>query len=324
VTDELHLRLRDRTLTLQAGRPALMGIVNCNPDSFSDRNHLETVEQRVAYGIGLAEAGAEIIDVGGESGVTHTPVTGIREEISRVAPVVRRLVDHGLIVSVDTWKPEVAEAVLDAGAHLINDVSGLYHARLASVVAARGAGIVLMHTRADPKTEHFPDYGSRVVDDVRRVLTNLRERALQAGVRADSIVLDPGPDFAKMPGETVEVLRDLPNLSVHGHPVLLAVSRKYFVGTIIHREPDERLAGTLAALGWCAERAKYSIARMHDVREAADYLRVRAVMDGREPMPSVDRGSGLDERLQWLHDSSDDDDDDDRGDEGGSREPAVR
>jgi dihydropteroate synthase len=322
MTDELILRLRDRTLTLKAGRPALMGIVNCSPDSFSDRTPLQDVEAQVAHGIALSEAGAEIIDVGGESGVTHTPIVDAPDEIQRVVPVVRRLVDHGLIVSVDTWKPEVAEAVLDAGAHLINDVSGLYHARLASVVAARGAAIVLMHTRADPKTEYFPDYGARVVDDVRNVLGNLRERALLAGVRADSIVLDPGPDFSKMPGETVEVLRDLPGLAVHGHPILLAVSRKYFVGTIIHREPDERLAGTLAALGWCAERVKYSIARMHDVREAADYLRVRAVLDGREPMPSVERGSGADERLQWLHD--DDDDDDESGDGGGSREPAVR
>jgi dihydropteroate synthase len=320
MSDELILRLRDQTLTLQAGRPALMGIVNCSTDSFSDRTPLETVEARVAHGLKLADAGAEIIDVGGESGVTHTPASTAKEESDRVVPVVRRLVDAGLIVSVDTWKPEVAEAVLDAGAHLINDVSGLYHARLANVVAARGAGIVLMHTRAEPKTEHFPDYGSRVVDDVRRVLNSLRERALQAGIRSDSIILDPGPDFAKMPAETVEVLRDLPGLSVHGHPILLAVSRKYFVGTIIHREPDERLAGTLAALGWCAERAKFSIARMHDVREAADYLRVRAVMDGREPMPSIDRG---DVRLQWLH-PDDDEDDEDEGDGGGSREPATR
>lgn len=322
MTNELVLRLRDQTLTLRAGRPALMGIVNCTPDSFSDSVRLQTVEERVARGIKLSEAGAAIIDVGGESGTVHTPVVSPREEIARVVPVVRRLVDHGLLVSVDTWKPEVAEAVLDAGAHLINDVSGLYHARLASVVAARGAGIILMHTRAEPKTEHFPDYGGRVVDDVRNVLGNLRERALQAGVRSDSIVLDPGPDFAKMPAETVEVLRDLPNLAVHGHPLLLAVSRKYFVGTIINREPHQRLAGTLAALGWAAERAKYSIARMHDVAEAADYLQVRAVLDGREPFPEFDRDSYEDVRLQWLHD--DDDDEDQDGDGGGSREPAVR
>ncbi|EHN12840.1 Dihydropteroate synthase [Patulibacter medicamentivorans] len=313
----LTLRLRQRSLTLQAGRPLLMGIVNCTPDSFSDSRRLETVDERVQHGLELAEAGAAIIDVGGESGVTHRPQVGVREELERVVPVVERLVDHGLIVSVDTWKPEVAEAVLSAGAHLINDVSGLYHARLASVVAARDAGIVLMHTRAAPKTEHFPDYGGRVVADVRNVLGQLRERALQAGVRSDAIVLDPGPDFAKMPAESVEVLRDLRSLAVHGHPLLLAVSRKYFVGTIIHREPDDRLAGTLAALGWCAERAKFSIARVHDVREAADYLKVRAVLDGVEEMPSIDRD---DVRLQWLHD----DEDDDEGDPGGSREPLRR
>ncbi|MDX8152743.1 dihydropteroate synthase [Patulibacter brassicae] len=318
MSDTLTLRLRQRTLTLRAGHPLLMGIVNCTPDSFSDSVRLETVEQRVRLGLELADAGATIIDVGGESGIVHRPPVSAKEEIERVAPVVERLVGHGLIVSVDTWKPEVAEAVLAAGAHLINDVSGLYHARLASVVAAHGAGIVLMHTRAEPKTERFPDYGGRVVADVRNVLGQLRERALAAGVRSDAIVLDPGPDFAKMPQESVEVLRDLPALSVHGHPLLLAVSRKYFVGTIIHREPDERLAGTLAALGWCADRTKFSIARVHDVREAADYLKVRAVMNGIEEMPSIDRN---DVRLQWLHESDDDEDDDGLG---GSREPALR
>ncbi|MCK9249165.1 MAG: dihydropteroate synthase [Solirubrobacteraceae bacterium] len=317
MSDTLILRLRDRTLTLHAGRPAIMGIVNCNPDSFSDRQRPRSTDERVALGLRLAHEGADIIDVGGESGVTHTPVTGTTEEIRRVVPVVERLVGHGLLVSVDTWKPEVAEAVLDAGAHMINDVSGLYHARLANVVAARAAGIVLMHTRAAPKTENFPDYGGRVVADVRNVLNQLRERALQAGIRADSIVLDPGPDFAKVPSESVEVLRDLPSLGVYGNPVLLAVSRKYFVGTILGREPHQRLAGTLAALGWSAQRARFSIARMHDVREAADYLRVRAVLDGHEEMLAVDRG---DLRLQWLHD----DDEDDDGDPGGSREPAVR
>jgi len=166
----VKLRLRDRTVELEPGRPLVMGIVNASPDSFADRLRLGTLSEQLAHGLRLVGEGADIIDVGGESGVTYTDITAAELEIERVIPLVRRLAAEGVTVSVDTWKPEVAEAALDAGAAMINDVSGLGDLALADLCAASGAALVIMHTRAAPKAEHFPDYGGDVVGDVVRFL----------------------------------------------------------------------------------------------------------------------------------------------------------
>ena len=290
------LRLRDRTLEFAAGRPALMGIVNANPDSFSDAVRLDTLDRQVAHALALVGDGAAIIDVGGESGVTYSDVSAEEVEAQRVVPLVRALVAEGVLVSVDTWKAAVTEQVLEAGAHLINDTSGLADVRIAELCAAAGAGLVVMHTRATPKQVGFPDYGGDVRGDVRRFLAERCALAIEHGVGSDRLVVDPGPDFAKSPAESVEVLADLRSLQELGHPVLAAISRKYFVGAITGREPHERLAGTLAALGEAAD-AGAAIARVHDVREAADFLAVRAVLRGERPMPAFDSD---DERLKWI------------------------
>ena len=225
------LRLRDRTLVAPAGEPLIMGIVNASPESFSDGGLFDGIDAQVARAEELVAAGAAIIDVGGESGVTGVDPLVPDEEIRRVAPLVARLVGLGMIVSVDTWKPSVARAVLAEGAHLINDVSGLRDIDLAVACAESGAGMVLMHTRAEPKRKEFPHYDDVVAD----VVSFLRERmamAIRAGVAPDSIVLDPGPDFAKTPAQTIEVLSHLDAVVALGRPVLLAVSRKDFVGAL--------------------------------------------------------------------------------------------
>jgi dihydropteroate synthase len=290
------LRLRDRTLEFAAGRPALMGIVNANPDSFSDSERLDTLAKQVAHALALVADGAAIIDVGGESGVTYTDVSAEDVEAQRVVPLVRALVAEGVLVSVDTWKAAVTEQVLEAGAHLINDTSGLADVRIAELCAAAGAALVVMHTRAAPKQVDFPDYGGDVRGDVRRFLAKRCALAIEHGVGEDALVVDPGPDFAKSPAESVEVLADLRSLQELGHPILAAISRKYFVGAITGREPQERLAGTLAALGEAAD-AGAAIARVHDVREAADFLAVRTVLRGERPLPEFDSD---DERLKWI------------------------
>lgn len=291
-----QLRLRDRTLEPVAGRPALMGIVNANPDSFSDAVRLDTLEAQVAHALALVADGAALIDVGGESGVTYTGVSAEEVEAQRVVPLVRALVAEGVVVSVDTWKAGVARLALEAGAHLINDTSGLADPQLAELCAAAGAGLVVMHTRAAPKQVGFPDYGGDVRGDVRRFLAERCALAVERGMDAERVIVDPGPDFAKTPGESVEVLGDLRALSELGHPILAAISRKYFVGAITGREPHERLGGTLAALGEAAD-AGAAIARVHDVREAADFLAVRAVLRGELPLPAFDP---QDERLKWI------------------------
>ena len=278
----MNLRLGDRTLELEPGRPLVMGIVNASPESFSDGAAVGGVDDQVRRAVALREEGADLIDVGGESGVTDRPPISAEEEAARVVPLVERLVGEGTVVSVDTWKPEVARAATAAGAALVNDVSGLRDPALADACASSGAGLVVMHTRAAPKVKEFPEYDDVVAD----VLGFLRERialARERGVGEEQIVVDPGPDFAKTPAETVEVLRRLPELRELGRPVLLAVSRKDFVGAITGRPPHERLGGTLAALG-AGAAAGAAIVRVHDVAAAVDFLKVRDVLSGREEL----------------------------------------
>jgi dihydropteroate synthase len=272
------LRLRDRQLMLSPAAPLLMGVVNVSPESFSDGGLVRDVSAQVAQAEALVAGGAGIIDIGGESGVTGMAPLAADEEIRRVIPLVEQLVGRGLLVSVDTWKPAVARASLEAGAHLINDVSGLLDASLADACAEVGAGLVVMHTRATPKRKEFPAYDDVVAD----VLGFLRERmdlAVQHGVGLDGIVLDPGPDFAKTPAQTVEVLRALPAIVELGRPVLLAVSRKDFVGALTMRRPRQRDPGTLAAIADGVDRGA-SILRVHDVAGVRDFLTVRAALRG--------------------------------------------
>jgi len=273
------LRLRDRELDLSA--PVLMGIVNATPDSFSDRPGPKDPEELAERGLRLLADGAAIVDVGGESGRTDTEAVPVKEEIARVVPVVERLAEQGALVSVDTWRGPVASAALDAGAAMINDVSGLSDESLVAVCAATGAALVITHTQAPPKTKAFPRYDD-VVASVREFLGERMAAARAAGVEAGRIVLDPGIDLAKTPAESVELLRRLPELAALGRPLLLAVSRKDFVGALTDRPPAERDAGTLAAVGAAVE-AGTRIIRVHDVAGARDYLRVRdALANGAE------------------------------------------
>lgn len=278
------LRTARRELDLRA--PVLMGIVNATPDSFSDgpgeRGSLGSLDALVARAAALAEAGAGIVDVGGESGITTRPPIGAQEEIERVVPVIERIAGEvGVPISVDTYKPAVARAAVAAGAEIVNDVSGLRDPGLADVCAATGAALIVMHTRAEPKVKRLDPalYGGDVAGDVARFLAERMEVARERGVSAGSIMLDPGPDFAKTPAQTVQALRGLDRVLALGRPVLLALSRKDFVGAITGRGPRERLAGTLAALAWGVDAGGH-VFRVHDVAEAADFLVVRAVLRG--------------------------------------------
>jgi dihydropteroate synthase len=262
--------LRGRELSLE--RPVLMGIVNATPDSFSDRQGPKQLDELTARALAQIEDGAALVDVGGESGRTDTEAVPVEEEIERVVPLVERLAAEGALVSVDTWRGPVVRAALAAGAAMINDVSGLSDESIATGCADNGAALVITHTRAAPKTKAFPRYD----DVVRDVLGFLEERMRAAealGVAPEQIVLDPGIDLAKTPAESVELLRRLPEFAALGRPLLLAVSRKDFVGALTERPPSARDAGTLAAVG-AAVRGGARIIRVHDVAGARDYLRV--------------------------------------------------
>jgi dihydropteroate synthase len=260
-----------------------MGIVNASPDSFSDPGP-RRLDELVATALEQVEAGAGIVDVGGESGVTHTAPVSAEEELERVLPLVERLVGEGVTVSVDTWKADVAEAVLSAGAAMINDVSGLRDPEVARACARHDAGLVVMHTRAAPKVKAFAGYDD-VIADIRHFLSERIALARECGVASERIVVDPGPDFSKTPAETVESLRRLDELDLP-HPLLLALSRKDFVGAITRRRPADRLAGTLGAIAALAHHA--SVLRVHDVGAVADFLNVReALEDGSLAVPAL-------------------------------------
>ncbi|HZO36722.1 MAG TPA: dihydropteroate synthase [Solirubrobacteraceae bacterium] len=291
----MKLALRDRVVDCVPGRPLVMGVVNANPDSFSDARRLRTLDEQVEHALGLVAAGADMIDVGGESGVTYTGLTPADVERERVIPLVERLVDAGVTVSVDTFKPPVAAAALDVGAAMINDVSGLADLELARLCAGTGAALVVMHTRAAPKQVSFPSYDA-VVEDVAGFLGERLALARELGVGDEQIVLDPGPDFAKTPAETVDVLRSWDRLEQFGLPLLAAVSRKYFLGAITGRPPQDRLASTLAAVLWAAD-AGAAIVRVHDVADAVDALHVRRVLRGEDEVPDFDAD---DESLKWV------------------------
>jgi dihydropteroate synthase len=276
-------RLVVRGRTVDLAEPLLMGIVNATPDSFSDGGDYPDTAARVDRAVALLGEGAAMIDVGGQSGITGVPEVEPDEEIARVVPVVAGILAAvpDTLISVDTYKPPVVAAVLEAGAAIVNDVSGLIYPEVATLCAEAGAGLVLMHNRSRPKQRLTdPLLYDDVTGDVVEVLAAKLDEGVARGVPREAVLLDPGPDFSKTPYQTVTVLREIDRVRALGRPLLLALSRKDFLGAITGRPPKGRLAGTLAAVGHLAGRAGY-VLRVHDVEAVADYLKVAAVLAGR-------------------------------------------
>jgi len=287
-------RLRIKGKEWPEAYPAVMGIVNVGGRSVSDRARLTTVEEQVERAREMVAAGAAIIDIGAESGRTDEPARDAGEEVALVEGPTRILASEGVVVSVDTWKAEVARGAVAAGAAVINDTSGLADPELARIAAETGAGLVIMHTRAQPKKANFPGYDDPVAD-VRAFLEERMEQAIGLGVDVGQILLDPGLDYAKTPAESIEVLRRISEIMVLGRPIVLAVSRKFFVGVITDRPPPDRLGGTLAALEHGLSAGPV-VARVHDVEEVCAYLQVRDVLKSGAATPDMPS----DERLKWL------------------------
>jgi dihydropteroate synthase len=296
----LSLRTTEGTVTLGGAdaAPEIMGIVNATPDSFSDAGLERTLDARVALAARLLADGAAVIDIGGESGVTNRPAIAAEEEIERVVPLIARVVSElRARVSVDTYKPAVAAAAIAAGACIVNDVSGLRDPELADVCATTGAGLVVMHTIAEPKRRlHDRSFDGRMAIEVRRFLEARIELAIGRGVAFEQLLLDPGPDFSKTPAQTIEVLRELPALAALQRPILLAVSRKDFIGALTARGPRERLAGTLAAVAHGVDAGVHML-RLHDVGPAREFLDVLRALDG---TAAVDAGLQVPDVLRWA------------------------
>lgn len=283
---ELRAAVSAHEAALRPRNPTLvMGIVNVTPDSFSDGGQWNDPGAAVAHGLALVQQGAAVLDVGGEStrpGAAEVPEA---EELRRVLPVVERLREESnALISIDTRKSAVAAACLDAGADWVNDVSGFTHdAQMAQVVARfPGTRAVLMHSRARPADERYstqydeagtPVYGDVVADTMRWLRAQMRV-AMDAGIPAENLWIDPGFGFGKSFEQNIELLRRLREYTSIGAPVLLGTSRKSSVGRLLGNLPvEERLEGTLATVAWGIAQGAAAV-RVHDVREAARVARV--------------------------------------------------
>lgn len=251
------------------GRTLIMGIVNITPDSFSDGGLFYDPALAVAAGKRLAQEGADIVDVGGESTRPGHQAISAQEEISRVLPVVEALANEiDVPISIDTYKAVVAERALEAGAKIVNDVWGLQRdPDLAGVAAKHGAAVIAMHNREQI------DPSLNIVAEMRAFFRRSIERAKTAGVRDDQIVLDPGIGFGKSPEQNLSALKHLKELDNLGYPILLGVSRKSFIHRLYPSEPRDRLPGTIAA-NTAGIFSGVSIIRVHDVAAHVQAVRV--------------------------------------------------
>lgn len=256
-------------------RTLIMGVLNVTPDSFSDGGRYDSVARAAARALEMADEGADIIDIGGESTRPGSPGVAADEEAGRVVPVIEALAGSCSIpLSIDTSKPEVAEAALQAGAHIVNDIGGLGDPAMIETVRRHEAGVVIMHMQGTPRTMQDQPFYRDVVDEVGQFLRDRVDAAVESGILAERIVVDPGIGFGKTLEHNLALLRGLATLGTRaGRPVLAGVSRKRFIGAVTNRETADRLAGSLAAASFAILRGA-DIIRVHDVKESCDAARI--------------------------------------------------
>lgn len=271
---------------LPADRAVVMGILNVTPDSFSDGGKYATTDDAISHGLRMHYGGADVIDVGGESTRPNARQVPVEEELARVLPVVRALVKAGALVSIDTMHAETARQALDAGAAIVNDISGSeYDPAMPALVAERGVPYVLTHRRGTAATmDSLADYGD-VVAEVTAELSELRDRFVAAGVAPEQIILDPGLGFAKTDAHNWTILRNLDAFVGLGHRVLVGASRKRFLGTLLTSAgkaaaPGERDSASLAVATLAAAAGAWSV-RVHDPAATLDAVKVAAAAGSR-------------------------------------------
>ena len=270
---------------LPADRTVVMGILNVTPDSFSDGGKYSSTDDAIAHGLRMHYAGADIIDVGGESTRPGAAAVPVEEELQRVLPVVRALVKAGALVSIDTMHPETAAQAVRAGAGIINDISGNgFDPDMPALAAELGVPYILTHRRGTAETMDSLATYSNVVEEVIAELLEVRDTFVAAGVKPGNIILDPGLGFAKTGGHNWELLRSLDRLGSLGHRVLVAASRKRFLGTLLTSAgkpavPAERDAATLAVSTLAAANGAWEV-RVHDVGPTLDAVKVASAWAG--------------------------------------------
>ena len=252
-----------------------MGILNITPDSFSDGGAYASTDSAIAAGRAMLAAGVDILDIGGESTRPNASPVASAEEISRILPVIRALAADGAVISADTRNAATMAAALEAGARIVNDVSGLKHDPAArALVAERRCPVVLMHMRGSPATMNCQAHYANLVEDVLAELTAARDAAVAAGIAPEAIALDPGFGFAKLGAQNIALLRATARFAALGHTLLIGLSRKKFIGEFGgEQDAKKRLPGSIAA-GLYALAQGAHILRVHDVPETVQAVRV--------------------------------------------------
>lgn len=260
------MNCRGKSLTLGV-HTHVMGILNVTPDSFSDGGCYLDVEQAVTHAELMVAEGATLIDIGGESSRPGASPVSINEELARILPVIRAIADAvDVLLSVDTYKAEVARCALEAGAHLINDITALRgDATMAAVVSEMEAGLILMHMKGTPRTmQHAPEYHD-VISEICDSLQQSIETAESEGITPDRIIIDPGIGFGKTTEHNLEILKRLSEFRRLHKPLLIGTSRKSFIGNILNLPVTERVEGTTATVCWAIAHGA-DIVRVHDVK----------------------------------------------------------
>ncbi len=259
----MKLICRNHVLTLN--KPLIMGILNVTPDSFSDGGKYTSVEKAVAHAQKMAQEGADIIDVGGESTRPGSDIVSAEEELRRVLPVIERLLKEiNIPLSIDTMKPEVAEECLKRGVHILNDVTGLRNETMINVAAKYNVPVVIMHMLGMPKIMQENPVYENVIKEIKGYLQKQAEKAKSKGI--SQIIIDPGIGFGKTIEHNLKIIKDLNEFKKLGFPLLVGPSRKSFIGKILDLPVEERLEGTLAAVTACILHGA-DIVRVHDVKE---------------------------------------------------------
>ncbi len=282
MSPELTWRVGDLSIDC-AERTLVMGILNVTPDSFSDGGRFLDHHAAIEHGIRMADEGADIVDVGGESTRPRSEPVSAGEERDRVVFVIETLASKVPVpISVDTRKPEVARAALEAGAVIVNDISGGRNPEMFEAVRASGAGMVVMHMQGEPKSmQEAPRYED-VVAEVHEYLRERIEAAEFAGIEPDRLCVDPGIGFGKDLHHNLALMRHVDALLDLGRPVLVGPSRKRFIGTLLDAPEDQRVEGTMAAVAWLVGRGAH-IVRVHDVRAMVRVVRVVDAIARAEP-----------------------------------------
>ena len=273
VSSEIGLKWLIKGQELHLDNPVIMGILNVTPDSFSDGGNYNDPSLAVARALQMLDQGAAIIDVGGESTRPGSLPVSVEEEISRTVPVISALAEQSnAIISIDTQKSVVAQAAIDAGAHIVNDVSaGRTDSEMFETVRDSQAGYILMHMQGKPETMQVAPVYNGVLEEVAAFLLERVESAIQTGIDLQRLIVDPGIGFGKSLEDNLTLMANLHRFNTRGRPLLLGASRKSFIGMIDDSQPDQRLGGSLAAVISAFVRG-VRIFRVHDISETRQVL----------------------------------------------------